>query len=41
MGKEEIGINYIKKLKERIDGIVDIQRAHKLPSKSVIVVRMD
>ncbi len=38
MGKEEIGINYIKKLKDRIASVVDIQRAHKLSSKSVMLL---
>ncbi len=38
MGKEEIGVNYIKKLKDRIANVVDIQRSHKLSSKSVMLL---
>ncbi len=38
MGKEEIGIKYVQKLKERIYNIVDTQRANRIQSKSVMLL---
>ncbi len=38
MGKEEIGIKYVQKLKERIYNIVDTQRANSIQSKSVMLL---
>lgn len=38
MNHEEIGINYVKELKERIYSIVDIQRINKIQSKSVMLL---
>ncbi len=38
MKHEEIGINYVKELKERIYSIVDIQRINKIQSKSVMLL---
>ncbi|WP_233901083.1 ABC transporter substrate-binding protein [Tenacibaculum piscium] len=38
MGKEEIGIKYVQKLKNRIYNIVDTQRANRIQSKSVMLL---
>ncbi|WP_299157560.1 ABC transporter substrate-binding protein [uncultured Tenacibaculum sp.] len=38
MNKEEIGLNYVNKLKERIYSIVDVQRANRIQSKSVMLL---
>ncbi|SOS74736.1 ABC transporter substrate-binding protein [Tenacibaculum piscium] len=38
MGKEEIGIKYVQKLKERIYNIVDTQRANSIQSKSLMLL---
>ncbi|MEX6625385.1 ABC transporter substrate-binding protein [Tenacibaculum salmonis] len=38
MGKEEIGIKYVQKLKERIYNIVDTQRANRIQPKSVMLL---
>ncbi|WP_435262346.1 ABC transporter substrate-binding protein [Tenacibaculum sp. nBUS_03] len=38
MNQESIGINYVRRLKERIYDIVDIQRIHKIQSKSVLLL---
>ncbi|CAM1357415.1 MULTISPECIES: ABC transporter substrate-binding protein [Tenacibaculum] len=38
MNQESIGINYVNGLKERIYNIVDIQRIHKIQSKSVLLL---
>lgn len=38
MGKKEVGINYVAKLKERIYSIVDLQRVQRIQSKSVLML---
>ncbi|CAM1341845.1 ABC transporter substrate-binding protein [Tenacibaculum amylolyticum] len=38
MGKEAIGIAYIENLKEQIYEIVDVQRQHKIQSKSIMLL---
>ncbi|CAL2079958.1 ABC transporter substrate-binding protein [Tenacibaculum sp. 190524A05c] len=38
MKQETIGINYINGLKERIANVVDVQREHKIQSKSIMLL---
>ncbi len=38
MGKEEVGIDYIQKLRDRIAAVVDVQREHKIQSKSIMLL---
>ncbi|WP_299120869.1 ABC transporter substrate-binding protein [uncultured Tenacibaculum sp.] len=38
MNKEEVGVNYVNKLRERIYNIVDVQRANRIQSKSVMLL---
>ncbi|AUC15197.1 ABC transporter substrate-binding protein [Tenacibaculum sp. SZ-18] len=38
MNQENIGINYVAKLKNRIADIVDVQRAHKIQSKNILLI---
>ncbi len=38
MNQEKIGIDYVTKLKNRIADIVDVQRAHKIQSKSIMLL---
>jgi iron complex transport system substrate-binding protein len=37
-GKKEVGIAYVKKLKERIYSIIDVQRAKRIQPKSVLML---
>ncbi|MCH2032572.1 MAG: ABC transporter substrate-binding protein [Tenacibaculum sp.] len=38
MNQEKIGVDYVTKLKNRIADIVDVQRAHKIQSKSIMLL---
>ncbi|WP_298534823.1 ABC transporter substrate-binding protein [uncultured Algibacter sp.] len=38
LGKEEVGINYVKTLKERTYNIIDLQRAKRIQPKSVLLL---
>jgi iron complex transport system substrate-binding protein len=38
MNQEKIGIDYVTKLKNRIADIIDVQRAHKIQSKSIMLL---
>lgn len=38
MNQEKIGIDYVTKFKNRIADIVDVQRAHKIQSKSIMLL---
>lgn len=38
MGKTEVGEAYVQKLRDRIAAVVDVQRAHKIQAKSIMLL---